>query len=259
MSPYFTGRGRRNLSLGVNFGFTHTKRSPAAKEILMLAVTGQSLLTANCIPLRCIPFWVKNLASTTVRKGELDVPVLAPLHSSSSFSQVGGRCFDFLACNCEDHPVTRRDESDITAVELAALHHELAVDPLRWLSSDAAHQQLQGLILIWYTAGTCDQLNLGSVAAMEEQARQIRSHVDAYTDPDNVSWADSCFFFLHWIATSGRCSGSVSSAARSPSNQVLQGNRICLTTISRTCLVERWWCRRRQRRRWRQSPGAECR
>ena len=53
------------------------------------------------------------------------------------------------------HPVTRRDESDITAVELAALHRKLAVDPLRWFadfamekhwhSSDATtNQQLQG-------------------------------------------------------------------------------------------------------------------
>ena len=41
---------------------------------------------------------------------------------------------DSFARNCEDHPVTRRDESDITAVELAALHHELAVDPLALVS-----------------------------------------------------------------------------------------------------------------------------
>ena len=51
------------------------------------------------------------------------------------------------------------------------MHHKLAVDPLRWFadfamekhwhSSDAVHQQLQGLIQIWYNAGTYDQLNLG--------------------------------------------------------------------------------------------------
>ena len=31
----------------------------------------------------------------------------------------------------KDHLVTLRDDSDITAVELAALHHEVAVDPMR--------------------------------------------------------------------------------------------------------------------------------
>ena len=53
---------------------------------------------------------------------------------------------------------------------LAALHHELAVDPLlrwfldfamekHWHSLDAENQQLQGLILIWYIA--YDQFHLG--------------------------------------------------------------------------------------------------
>ena len=55
------------------------------------------------------------------------------------------------------------------------------------------YQQLQGLIQIWYTSGTYDQLNLGDMAAVEEPARQIQSYVDAYIDPDNVSWADSHF------------------------------------------------------------------
>ena len=51
--------------------------------------------------------------------------------------------------------VTRRDENEITAVEAAALHHELVVDPLRWFddfavekywhSSDSFCQQLRGL------------------------------------------------------------------------------------------------------------------
>ena len=90
-----------------------------------------------------------------------------------------------------DHPVTRRDESDITAVELAALHRELAVDPLRWFSafatdehwyySDAVYQQLQGGIQIWCTG-------------IQELARQIQSYVDANNDPDNVSWSDSRFY-----------------------------------------------------------------
>ena len=37
----------------------------------------------------------------------------------------------------EDHPVTRRDERDITAVELGSLHHELPVVPLRWFADFA--------------------------------------------------------------------------------------------------------------------------
>ena len=73
--------------------------------------------------------------------------------------------------------------------KLAALHHELAVELLRWFadfamekhwhSSVALYQQLQGLIQIWYTAGARGWLNLGDVAAMEELARQIQSYVDA--------------------------------------------------------------------------------
>ena len=52
----------------------------------------------------------------------------------------------------EDHPVSRSYENDITALERAALHHELAADRLRWFddfavekyccSSDAVCQQL---------------------------------------------------------------------------------------------------------------------
>ena len=78
---------------------------------------------------------------------------------------------------------------------LAAVHHELAVDPLGWFadlavekhwhSSDAVNQQLQGLIQIWNTART--------YAAMEEPARQSQTDVDAHSDLDNVSWADSRF------------------------------------------------------------------
>ena len=79
-----------------------------------------------------------------------------------------------FACNCEGHLVTlkRRDESDMTAVELAALHHEPAVDPLRWFSgfvagkqwhsSDAVFQRLRELIHISCTAGTMRPTELGS-------------------------------------------------------------------------------------------------
>ena len=60
--------------------------------------------------------------------GELDAQVLAPLYSSADrrFRKWEDVVSDSVACNYKDHPVTCRDESDITAVELAALHHELA-------------------------------------------------------------------------------------------------------------------------------------
>ena len=93
-----------------------------------------------------------------------------------------------------------------------ALHHELAVDPLRWFadfarkehwhSSDAFYQHFQALSRIWYTSGTYDQLNLGGVAATEEPARQIWTCVVVYSDPP-------CW----------RCPGAVFSAACCSSNQ----------------------------------------
>ena len=93
----------------------------------------------------------------------------------------------YFACNCEDHIVTLRDESNITAVEVAALHHELVVRPLLWFadfamekhwqSSDAVYQQLQGLTQTWHTADTYDHLNLGTVAVFQELASQIQSYV----------------------------------------------------------------------------------
>ena len=52
---------------------------------------------------------------------------------------------DSFACNCEDHPVARRDESYITAVELAALHRKLAVEK-HWHASDAVYQLFPELI-----------------------------------------------------------------------------------------------------------------
>ena len=136
--------------------------------------------------------------------GELDVRVLA------TFCFSADRCFrnwedvvlDPFACNYEDHPVTRRRRSDITAVEPAALHHELAarLTHLRWSadfameehwhSSDAVYQHFQRLIRIWYTDGTCDHLNFGGVAAMEELARRIRIYVDVLSDSGNVIWSD---------------------------------------------------------------------
>ena len=65
------------------------------------------------------------------------------------------------------------------------MHHELAVThssglltmrwkKKHWRSAGAVHQQLQGLIQIWYIYGTNNQLNLGSLAATKELARQVQ-------------------------------------------------------------------------------------
>ena len=153
---------------------------------------------------------------------------------------MGGRRFVFFACNNEEHPVKCRDESDVTAVELAALQHELAVDPLLWFadfakkkhwhSSDAVYQQLQVLIQIWYTY---DQVNFGGVAAVGQPARQIQSHVDAHRNPDDVSWEGLRFY------TRSRRAGNAlvpSSAACCPSDQGFQGNP---ADVSERMLV---WC-----------------
>ena len=87
------------------------------------------------------------------------------------------------------------------AVELAVVHHEFSVDPLRWFadfameehwhSADAVHHQLLGLI--WYICGTGDQLNLGGLAATQELARQIQEYIDSYSGLDNMSWSNSRF------------------------------------------------------------------
>ena len=163
------------LSPGVSVGFTHTKRSLAPREILMLVVTSQSLLKTFHNPLL-------ERIRVTGQEGELDARVLASLYSSADrrFRKWEDNVLDSFACNYEDHLVTCRVESDITA-----LHHQLAVDPLCWFadfamekhwhSSDAGYQQLQELNRIRYTDGTYIHMNLGVVAAMEELARQIQS------------------------------------------------------------------------------------
>ena len=81
------------------------------------------------------------------------------------------------------------------------MHPKLAVDPLLWFanfamekywrSSAAVHQQLQGLIQIWYINGTHNQLNLGGMAAMKELARQIQDFSDSHGGSDDVSWSGS--------------------------------------------------------------------
>ena len=90
--------------------------------------------------------------------GGIDARVFAPLYSSADrrFRKGEDVVLDSFACSYVDHLVTRRDERVITAVELAVLHHELAVDPLRWFSdvvavkkhwhslSDAVFQQFAG-------------------------------------------------------------------------------------------------------------------
>ena len=60
---------------------------------------------------------------------------------------------DFPSDQYEVLPVVRRDVCNTTTVVLAALHHELSVDPLLWCadfaveihrhSSDAVYQQVQ--------------------------------------------------------------------------------------------------------------------
>ena len=73
------------------------------------------------------------------REGEVDARVVAPTHCSCSWRlrRWEDVVMDVYGCNYEDHTVNRRDESDITAVDFAVLHHELAVDPLRWFADFA--------------------------------------------------------------------------------------------------------------------------
>ena len=89
------------MSLGVNVGFTHTKRAPATKEMLMLVVTAQTAIYTTAAP------------ELTGEPGE---------HDGQEGALDEDVVLDSGACNYEDHLVTRS--------KLAALHHELAVDPL---------------------------------------------------------------------------------------------------------------------------------
>ena len=72
--------------------------------------------------------------------GELDARVLAPLFWSADrrFRKWEDVVMDPFACNHEDPP----DASDVTAAELAALHQELTVDPLRWFFDFAGDKAL---------------------------------------------------------------------------------------------------------------------
>ena len=74
--------------------------------------------------------------------------------------------------------------SSITAVELAAMHPELAADPLLWFvnfamakhlrSSDAAHQQLHGLIQVWSSDGSTEFGWCGSYKEARETDPELR-------------------------------------------------------------------------------------
>ena len=143
---------------------------------------------------------------------ELDAQALASLYLSADrrLRKWEDVALESFACDNEDHPATRRDESDITAVKLAAVRHELAVGSLlwlgdffamegRWRSSDAVPQHLQGLIQIWYACGTDDQLNLGGInESYKELVRQIQSNIDSYSELDNVSTLDPSELGTPW-------------------------------------------------------------
>ena len=110
------------------------------------------------------------------QESELDAREVAPLYSSAD------RCFRNVACSYEDHPVTLQLESDITAVELPALHHELDVDPLSWFAAFTKEEY-------WQPSDAVN--NLGGVAAMVDIARQIQIYVDVSSDLGSVSWTVS--------------------------------------------------------------------
>ena len=102
------------LSPGGSVGFTHTMRS----------LTGQSLLKTLYTPLLEIPTGLSNMVTMTVMKASLMLQYLHLCTPALLVVSVSEKTW-FWICNYEGHPVTRRDESDITAVGRAALHHEL--------------------------------------------------------------------------------------------------------------------------------------
>ena len=86
----------RSRTPGMNVGFAHTKRSLAAKELLMLVVTGQSLLRTIHTALQGIPDWLRNLATMTVRKVSLMLKHLRHFAPALIVVSVCGRTFFFL-------------------------------------------------------------------------------------------------------------------------------------------------------------------
>ena len=97
---------------------------------------------------------------------------------------------------------------DVTAFELAALHHELAVDGLRCFDDFTVENCWRSPDAVWRTAGPYDQLNLESEVDMEEFARQTQCYVDAYGDPDSIDWFDPVFYSGHMGARGVRVSSS---------------------------------------------------
>ena len=100
------------------------------------------LLGDSLQPIAVDPELTKDQGDWERSRGRAWCRVLALLYSSAD------RCFckwedvvlESFACNCEDHLVALRRESDITAVELAALHHKLTFDPLRWIAGFAMEE-----------------------------------------------------------------------------------------------------------------------
>ena len=92
-----------------------------------------------------------------------------------------------------------------STVELAALHHDLTVDPLRWVFCFRDGEALAFLgCRVPAVAGTDPNLVhgwnqrpiefLGGEAATEELAIKIQSNVDAHSDPGHVSCSHSRFY-----------------------------------------------------------------
>ena len=71
-------------------------------------------------------------------------------------------------------------------------NHELALF--------CCHRDGGALAVIGCSDWTCDQLNLGGVAAVEDLERQIPIYVDVSSDLGSVSWSDSrCYTGSHRV------------------------------------------------------------
>ena len=66
-----------------------------------------------------------------------------------------------------DHPATRRH--DVTSVELAASHHEVAVDPLRWFADFAMgkHWHSVGCLIQTVARAAPDLIHRWNVRSVE--------------------------------------------------------------------------------------------
>ena len=102
----------KKLLPGMSVGFTHMNRSLAPKEMLLLVVTGQSLLKTFC-PIAGDPILTKEHGDQDGQEGQFDARVL---YSSADrrFRKWEDVVWDSFACSYEDHPGTRQDESDVS-------------------------------------------------------------------------------------------------------------------------------------------------